>query len=146
SLCSVSHNSAKTASSILSSSISMDRRYHARRPKSRGPARMDTLIDKLTRVQLLILDDFGTHALSDQQRFHLFEIVEERYQRKSTLITAQVPVASWHDLIADSTVADAILDRIVHNAHRITLRGESMRKQKSAPLLTAAENGEINQP
>ncbi|TCR74033.1 IstB-like ATP binding protein, partial [Rhizobium sp. BK376] len=104
------------------------------------------LIDKLTRVQLLILDDFGTHALSDQQRFHLFEIVEERYQRKSTLITAQVPVASWHDLIADSTVADAILDRIVHNAHRITLRGESMRKQKNAPLLTAAENGEINQP
>ena len=104
------------------------------------------LIDKLTRIQLLILDDFGTHALSDQQRFHLFEIVEERYQRKSTLITAQVPVASWHDLIADSTVADAILDRIVHNAHRITLRGESMRKQKSAPLLTDAENGEINQP
>ncbi len=65
------------------------------------------LIDKLTRVQFLILDDFGTHTLSDQQRFHLFEIVEESYQRKSTLITAQVPVASWHDLIADSTVADA---------------------------------------
>ena len=84
------------------------------------------LIDRLTRVQLLILDDFGTHTLSDQQRFHLFEIVEERYQRKSTLITAQVPVANWNDLIADSTVADAILDRIVHNAHRITLRGESM--------------------
>ena len=102
------------------------------------------LIDKLSRVQLLILDDFGTHALSDQQRFHLFEIVEERYQRKSTLITAQVPVANWHDLIADSTVADAILDRVVHNAHRITLRGESMRKQKSAPLLTEPENGEIN--
>ncbi|MBB4189284.1 DNA replication protein DnaC [Sinorhizobium terangae] len=94
------------------------------------------LIDKLTRVQLLILDDFGTHALSDQQRFHLFEIVEERYQRKSTLLTAQVPMASWHDLIADSTVADAILDRIVHNADRITLppRREHAKAKKRSPL------------
>ncbi|WP_162458126.1 ATP-binding protein, partial [Mesorhizobium tianshanense] len=71
---------------------------------------------------------------------------EERYRRKSTLITAQVPVARWHDLIADPTVADAILDRIVHNAHRIVLQGDSMRKQKAAPLLTGTENGEINHP
>lgn len=97
-----------------------------------------------TRVQLLILDDLGTHTLSDQQRFHLFEIVEERYRRKSTLITAQVPVAGWHDLIADNTVADAVLDRIVHNSHRIELSGDSMRKQKAPPFLTAAQNGEIN--
>lgn len=72
--------------------------------------------------------------------------VEERYRRKSTLITAQVPVARWHDLIADPTVADAILDRIVHNAHRITLQGDSMRKQKAPPLLTGDEHGEINHP
>ncbi len=104
------------------------------------------LFAKLTRVQLLVLDDFGTHALSDQQRFHLFEIVEERYQRKSTLITAQVPVAAWHDLIADSTVADAVLDRIVHNAHRIELSGESMRRQKTISLLTPHQNSEINHP
>ncbi|WP_192257119.1 ATP-binding protein, partial [Mesorhizobium silamurunense] len=84
---------------------------------ARLDGRFPRLIDKLTRAQLLILDDFGTHSLTDQQRFHLFEIVEERYRRKSTLITAQVPVARWHDLIADPTVADAILDRIVHNAH-----------------------------
>lgn len=104
---------------------------------ARLDGRFPRLIDKLTRAQLLILDDFGTHSLTDQQRFHLFEIVEERYRRKSTLITAQVPVARWHDLIADPTVADAILDRIVHNAHRIVLQGDSMRKQKAAPLLTA---------
>nr|WP_287378848.1 ATP-binding protein [Mesorhizobium sp.] len=55
-------------------------------------------MDKLTRAQLLILHDFGTHSLTDQQRFHLFEIVEERYRRKSTLITAQAPVGKWHDL------------------------------------------------
>ncbi|MER8970826.1 ATP-binding protein, partial [Mesorhizobium sp. M0808] len=113
---------------------------------ARLDGRFPRLIDKLTRAQLLILDDFGTHSLTDQQRFHLFEIVEERYRRKSTLITAQVPVARWHDLIADPTVADAILDRIVHNAHRIVLQGDSMRKQKAAPLLTGAENGEINHP
>ncbi|WP_136620857.1 MULTISPECIES: IS21-like element helper ATPase IstB [Mesorhizobium] len=113
---------------------------------ARLDGRFPRLIDKLTRAQLLILDDFGTHSLTDQQRFHLFEIVEERYRRKSTLITAQAPVAKWHDLIADPTVADAILDRIVHNAHRIVLQGDSMRKQKAAPLLTGAENGEINHP
>ncbi|MDW9451711.1 AAA family ATPase [Sinorhizobium meliloti] len=113
---------------------------------ARLDGRFPRLIDKLTRVQLLILDDFGTHSLTDQQRFHLFEIVEERYRRKSILITAQVPVARWHDLIADPTVADAILDRIVHNAHRITLHGDSMREQKAPPLLTGDENSEINHP
>ncbi|WP_352861744.1 ATP-binding protein [Mesorhizobium sp. M1163] len=69
-------------------------------------------------------DDFGTHSLTDQQRFHLFEIVEERYRRKSTIITAWAPVARWHD------VADAILDRIVHNVHRIVLQGDSMRSKR----------------
>jgi len=100
---------------------------------ARLDGRFPRLLDKLTRVQLLILDDFATHALTDQQRFHLFEIVEERYRRKSTIVTAQTPVAKWHDLIADPTVADAILDRLVHNAHRIELKGESMRKKKNAP-------------
>ncbi len=113
---------------------------------ARLDGRFPRLIDKLIRVQLPVLDDFGTHSLSDQQRFHLVEIVEERYRRKSTVITAQTPVAKWHDLIADPTVADAILDRLVHNAHRIELQGESMRKQKTAPGLTGGGNGEINHP
>ena len=113
---------------------------------ARLDGRFPRLLDKLTRVQLLILDDFATHSLTDQQRFHLFEIVEERYRRKSTLITAQTPVAKWHDLIADPTVADAILDRLVHNAHRIELKGDSMRRQKAVPLLTGIENAEINHP
>ncbi|MER9127788.1 ATP-binding protein [Mesorhizobium sp. M0959] len=95
--------------------------------------RFPRLIDKLTRVQLLILDDFGTHSLTDQQRFHLFEIIEERYRRKSTLITAQVPVARWHDLIADPTDADAILDRIVHNADRSVLTATAWESNKQRP-------------
>ncbi|WP_352974825.1 ATP-binding protein [Mesorhizobium sp. M1142] len=65
---------------------------------ARLDGRFPRLIDKLTRVQLLILDDFGTHSLTDQQRFHVFKIIEEHYRRKWTLITAQVPVARWHDL------------------------------------------------
>jgi DNA replication protein DnaC len=113
-----------------------------------GLARLDgrfpRLVDKLARVQLLILDDWGTHRLNDQQRLDLLEIFEERYRRKSTLITAQLPVAQWHDMIGEPTIADAILDRIIHNAHRIALEGDSMRKQKTPALLTSAENGEIN--
>ena len=113
-----------------------------------GLARLDgrfpRLVDKLARVQLLILDDWGTHTLNDQQRLDLLEIFEERYRRKSTLITAQLPIAQWHAMIGEPTIADAILDRIIHNAHRVVLEGDSMRKQKTAPPLTSSENGEIN--
>lgn len=113
-----------------------------------GLARLDgrfpRLVDKLARVQLLILDDWGTHTLNDQQRLDLLEIFEERYRRKSTLITAQLPVAQWHSMIGEPTIADAILDRIIHNAHRIALEGDSMRKQKTPSPLTGDENGEIN--
>lgn len=70
----------------------------------------------------------------------------ERYRRKSTLTTAQLPVAAWHEMIGEATLADAILDRIVHNAHRITLEGDSMRKRKTPTLLTGAEITEINHP
>ena len=109
---------------------------------ARLDGRFPRLVDRLARVQLLLLDDWGTHSLNDQQRLDLLEIFEERYRRKSTLITAQLPVAQWHDMIGEPTIADAILDRIVHNAHRINLEGESMRKPK--PHLTNAENEETN--
>ena len=104
------------------------------------------LIDKLAKVQLLVMDDWGAHQLNDKQHLDLFEIFEERYRRKSTLITAQLPVAQWHDMIGDPTLADAILDRVVHNAHRISLQGDSMRKIKAPPLLTAGEISEIKNP
>lgn len=88
----------------------------------------------------------GTPTLNDRQRLDLLEIFEERYRRKSTLITAQLPVAAWHEMIGEATLADAILDRIVHNAHRITLEGDSMRKRKAPTLLTGGEITEINHP
>jgi DNA replication protein DnaC len=111
---------------------------------ARLDGRFPRLVDKLARVQLLILDDWGTHTLNDQQRLDLLEIFEERYRRKSTLITAQLPVAQWHDMIGEPTIADAILDRIIHNAHRIALEGDSMRRKKAARPLTDAENSETN--
>ena len=111
---------------------------------ARLDGRFPRLVDKLARVQLLILDDWGTHSLNDQQRLDLLEIFEERYRRKSTLIAAQLPVAQWHEMIGEPTIADAILDRIVHNAHRITLEGDSLRKRKSTPHLTDAQNSETN--
>jgi DNA replication protein DnaC len=111
---------------------------------ARLDGRFPRLVDKIARVQLLILDDWGTHSLTDQQRLDLLEIFEERYRRKSTLITAQLPVTAWHDMIGEPTIADAILDRIIHNAHRIGLEGDSMRRRKPTELLTSDENAEIN--
>jgi DNA replication protein DnaC len=113
---------------------------------ARLDGRFPRVIDKLARVQLLILDDWGTHSLNDQQRLDLLEIFEERYRRKSTLITAQLPVTAWFDMLGEPTLADAILDRVVHNAHRITLKGDSMRKKKPSSDLTPQANPEITQP
>jgi DNA replication protein DnaC len=110
---------------------------------ARLDGRFPRLVDKLARVQLLILDDWGTHSLTDQQRLDLLEIFEERYQRKSTMITAQLPVSGWHEMIGEPTIADAILDRIIHNAHRIELKGDSMRRKEKPTTLTNTENAEI---
>jgi DNA replication protein DnaC len=83
-------------------------------------------------VKLLILDDWGLEPLGSEQRHDLLEIAEERYGRGATLITSQLPVDRWHDVIGDPTLADAILDRMVHNAHRLQLKGDSLRKRTAA--------------
>jgi DNA replication protein DnaC len=88
-------------------------------------------LQKLARLQVLILDDWGLSALQDTERRDLLEILEDRHNITSTIITSQVPVSKWHDVIGDPTIADAILDRVVHNAHKIELKGESVRKIKS---------------
>jgi DNA replication protein DnaC len=87
-------------------------------------------------VKLLILDDWGLEPLGPEQRHDVLEIVEDRYGRGATLIASQIPVDRWHDLIGEPTLADAILDRIVHNAHRLQLNGDSLRKK--APKIAAA--------
>ena len=95
---------------------------------ARGDGRHGRLLKNLARVELLILDDWGLSPLTAEQRRDVLEIMEDRHGRGSTLITSQLPVEHWHEIIADPTLADAILDRLVHNAHRVTLKGESLRK------------------
>ena len=89
-----------------------------------------TEIAKIERQQLLILDDFGMLPLDAQGRSSLMEIIEDRHEKSSTIITSQLPVKQWYDVIGEKTIADAILDRIVHDAQRIELKGESLRKRK----------------
>src|SRR5277367_5602620 len=97
-----------------------------------GHARYARLLRSLARVKLLILDDWGPEALTSSQARDMLEIVEDRYDNGSLIITSQVPIDRWHDLIGVPTLADAILDRVVHNAYRIELSGESLRKRHSS--------------
>lgn len=87
-------------------------------------------INRIEKQDLLILDDFGLQELDNQNRMAFLEIIEDRYDRKSTIINSQLPVSKWYDVIGDSSIADAILDRMVNGAHRIDLQGESLRKIK----------------
>jgi DNA replication protein DnaC len=87
------------------------------------------LFERLAKSDLLIIDDFGLSALQGQQQTDFLEIIEDRHAKNSTIIVSQLPVASWFDVIGDAVIADAILDRIVHTAHRFELKGESLRKK-----------------
>lgn len=86
-------------------------------------------ITRLEKQQLLILDDFGLQPFDQQSRASLMEIIEDRHGKKSTIITSQIPIAKWHEVIGEKTVADAILDRIIYQSHRLELKGESLRKR-----------------
>jgi DNA replication protein DnaC len=97
---------------------------------ARGDGRYAKRLRSLARVDLLILDDWGPEQLTAEQRRDILEIVEDRYDTRSIVITSQLPVAQWYEVIGDPTLADAILDRVIHNAYRIELKGESMRKLK----------------
>ena len=85
---------------------------------------------KLARIDILVLDDFAMAPLKDSERRDFLELCDDRYQRRSTILTSQLPLAHWHEQIGDPTLADSILDRLVHNSYRIELSGESMRKKR----------------
>jgi DNA replication protein DnaC len=125
--CALGHKACRDNRSVL----------YVRAPKlfddlalAHGDGSFPRRLKRLAAVDLLILDDWGLEPLTAQARHDLLEILEDRYGRKSTLVTSQVPVADWHGLIGHATYADAILDRLVYNAHRIDLTGESMRRKK----------------
>ena len=97
---------------------------------TRGDGRYHTLLGQLNRAALLVLDDFLLTPATVAQARDLLEVIEDRSQLRSTMVASQLPVEMWHDALADPTLADAILDRLVHNAYRITLKGPSMRRRE----------------
>jgi DNA replication protein DnaC len=102
--------------------------------------RLSAFYRSLAKTDLVSIDDFGISPLADDSVRHLLEILEDRYDRRSTLITSQLPVDQWHAYLGDRTVADAILDRLVHNSYRLALKGDSMRKQRATALKAAASS------
>lgn len=99
-------------------------------------------VARIEKQDLLIIDDFGIQALDTQNRSTLMEIIEDRHGNRSTIITSQLPVGEWYDIIGEKTLADAILDRLVHDAHRIEMRGESLRRRNTTGLNQKLVNNE----
>ena len=123
--CSLGHKACRDGKSVLYQRVP---RLFEALALARGDGRHARLLKTLARVQLLILDDWGLAKFTEAEQRDLLEILEDRHQRASILITSQVPVEQWHEIIGNPTLADAILDRLVHNAHRLPIKGESMRK------------------
>jgi len=98
---------------------------------AKGDGRYLKLLTSYAKTDLLVLDDYGLLELNQEQRHDLLEILEDRHGLKSTLVTSQLPVEHWHEQIGDPTLADAILDRLVHSAHKLELEGDSMRKKRA---------------
>lgn len=110
--------------------------------QARVDGTLPLVLKRLAKTDVLILDDFGSHALSAAERRHLIEVLEDRYGISSTVVTTQLEPDQWHAAIGDETVADGVCDRLVHNAHRLKLRGESVRKlkEKKAGLTTQGKS------
>jgi DNA replication protein DnaC len=129
--CALGHKACRENLSVL---YQRGPRLMAALALARGDGRYAKLLRSLARVNLLILDDWGPEPLGPEQRRDLLEIVEDRYDIGSLLITSQLPIERWYEIIGDPTLADAILDRIIHNAYRIELDGDSLRKRRAADL------------
>ena len=115
--------------------------YYVRAPRllhdlavARGDGSYGRLLAKLAKTNLIAIDDWLVAPLTEQQRHDLFDVVEDRYERAATLIATQLPVNTWHEAIGDPTLADAICDRLIHRAHRIELKGRSMRERNAPDL------------
>ena len=124
--CALGHQACRDGLTALSLRLP---RFLQELPMAKGDGRDGKLLTTLAKTDVLILDDWGLAPLSDENRRALLEIVDDRHDRRATIITSQLPVEHWHDALGDPTLADAILDRLVHNAYKIALHGESMRKR-----------------
>jgi DNA replication protein DnaC len=124
--CALGHRACRDGFSVL---YRRAPRLFAELTTARGEGRLPRMLATLERTRLLIIDDWGPEPLTAEQRRDLLEIVDDRYEKGSLLVTSQVPVARWHELVGDPSIGDAILDRVVHRAHRIELKGPSLRKR-----------------
>jgi DNA replication protein DnaC len=106
--------------------------------EARADGSLSRLLDSIARTDVLLVDDFAMAPLNDGERRNFLEICDDRYGRRSTVLTSQVPVTSWHAQIGDPTIADSILDRLVHNAYRIELNGKSMRGDETDVALESS--------
>jgi len=138
--CALGHKACREGYSVL---YKRAPRLFADLATARGEGRLPRMLAAIERTRLLIIDDWGPEPLTAEQRRDLLEIVDDRYDKGSLLITSQVPVGRWHEVVGDLTIGDAIIDRVVHRAHRLELKGASMRKKQtvSAPNLTDATAG-----
>ncbi len=127
--CALGHKACREGYSVL---YKRAPRLFADLATARGEGRLPRMLAMLERTRLLIIDDWGPEPLSAEQRRDLLEIIDDRYDKGSLLITSQVPVNRWHEVIGDMTLGDAILDRVVHRAHRLELKGASLRKRQAA--------------
>jgi DNA replication protein DnaC len=114
------------------------RTFYIRSPKlyyelavSRGDGSYGQMINRLARTKILVIDDLGLAPMTDSERRDLLEVIEDRHGSASTIVTSQLPIENWHEHIGDPTIADAILDRLIHNAHKIKMKGGSMRRKHS---------------
>jgi len=129
--CAFGHQSCREGLSVLYHRLT---RLFTELGIARGEGRYLRVLKLVAQVELLILDDWGLTPLGDEQRRDLLEILEDRHGRKSTIITSQLPMDHWHEWLGEATLADAIMDRLVHNAHNITLKGDSMRKRMAKSM------------
>jgi len=127
--CALGHKACREGYSVL---YKRAPRLFADLATARGEGRLPRMLAALERTRLLIIDDWGPEPLTADQRRDLLESVDDRYDKGSLLITSQVPVGRWHEVIGDMTLGDAILDRLVHRAHRLELKGASLRKRQAA--------------
>lgn len=134
--CALAHKACLEGSSV----------YYCRLPRllpeltmAKGDGSYGKKMRQLAKAEVLILDDWGLAPLNDDQRRDLLEILDDRHEKCSTIVTSQLPAKLWHEAIGDKTLADAILDRLVHNAYRLELKGESMRKTRANKMLSKEE-------
>jgi DNA replication protein DnaC len=134
--CALAHKACQSGYTVLYYRLS---RLLESLPLAKGDGSYAKVMTKLAKAQVLVLDDWGLTTLVGEQRRDLLEILEDRHGSRATVVTSQLPVDKWYDIIGDPTLADAILDRLVHNAYKINLKGESIRKQTNQ-LTLSTEN------